>query len=113
YNTARAQELALWAETQPGGERIHDRLFQAYQVDNVDVNDVEVLLGIVEELGWDVGEARVVLDARTFAQKRQAHWTLAQRSGVTAVPTFVVGQRGVVGAQPTAVLKQLINAPTI
>lgn len=109
YNTARAQELALWAETQPDGDRIHERLFQAYHVENIDVNDVEVLLGIVEEMGWDVDAARAVLAARSFAHKREAHWELARRSGVSAVPTFVIGRRGVVGAQPKEILQQLLS----
>jgi len=109
YNTARAQELALWAEEQPGGERIHDRLFQAYQVDNDDVNDIDVLLKIVEEMGWDVEAARAMLEGRQLAQKREAHWEFARRSGVSAVPTVVVGNQGVVGAQPTRVLEQLLS----
>jgi predicted DsbA family dithiol-disulfide isomerase len=33
YNSRLAQELAKWAELQPGGGAIHDALFRAYFVD--------------------------------------------------------------------------------
>ena len=42
YNSRLAQELGAWAETQPGGEAIHDALFKAYFVDGENIGDVDV-----------------------------------------------------------------------
>ena len=36
-------------------------------------------------------------------------WTLAANLGVTGVPTFVFGDKGVVGAQPYEVLATLVS----
>jgi len=46
YNSRLAQELGKWADTQPGGEAIHDALYRAYFVDGVNVGDVEALLKV-------------------------------------------------------------------
>ena len=44
YNSRLAQEVAKWAETQPGGEALHGLLYDAYFVRGKDVSDPSVLL---------------------------------------------------------------------
>jgi predicted DsbA family dithiol-disulfide isomerase len=109
YNSRLAQELGKWADTQPGGEAVHDALFRAYFVEGRDISQPSVLLEIVERLGLPVDEARRVLQDRTFKAAVDADWALSRRYGVTGVPTFVAGRRGVVGAQPYEVLEQLVR----
>ena len=109
YNSRLAQELGKWADTQPGGEAIHDALFRAYFVEARDISQPAVLLEIAEKVGLSVERAREVLDQRTFKDAIDADWELSRRYGVTGVPTFVVGRHGVVGAQPYEVLEQLVK----
>jgi len=109
YNSRLAQELGKWADTQPGGEAIHDALFRAYFVEARDISQPAVLLEIAEKVGLSVEGAREVLDKRTFKDAVDADWELSRRYGVTGVPTFVVGRHGVVGAQPYEVLEQLVK----
>ena len=47
YNSRLAQELGKWADTQPGGDAIHDALFRAYFVEARDISRPAVLLEIV------------------------------------------------------------------
>jgi len=108
YNSRLAQELGKWADTQPGGEAIHDALFRAYFVEARDISRPAVLLDVVARVGLPVGGAREVLERRTFRDAVDADWELSRRYGVTGVPTFVVGRQGVVGAQPYEVLEQLV-----
>jgi len=108
YNSRLAQELGKWADTQPGGEAIHDALFRAYFVEARDISEPAVLLDIVARVGLPVDGAREVLERRTFRDAVDADWELSRRYGVTGVPTFVVGRQGVVGAQPYEVLEQLV-----
>ena len=108
YNSRLAQELGKWADTQPGGEAIHDALFRAYFVEARDISEPAVLLDVVARVGLPVGGAREVLERRTFRDAVDADWELSRRYGVTGVPTFVVGRQGVVGAQPYEVLEQLV-----
>jgi len=109
YNSRLAQELGKWADTQPGGEALHDALFRAYFVDARDISQPAVLLAVVERVGLSVDGAREALERRTFEAAVDADWELSRRYGVTGVPTFVAGRHGVVGAQPYEVLEQLVK----
>ena len=109
YNSRLAQELGTWADTQPGGEALHDALFRAYFVEARDISQPAVLLDIVERLGLSVEGAREVLEKRTFEAAVDADWALSRQYGITGVPTFVVGRYGVVGAQPYEALEALVQ----
>ena len=109
YNSRLSQELGKWADTQPGGEAIHDALYRAYFVDAVNVGDVDALLKIAGAVGLDVAAAGGVLESRSFSDAVDADWELSRRYGVTGVPTFVAGRQGVVGAQPYEVLEKLLQ----
>jgi predicted DsbA family dithiol-disulfide isomerase len=109
YNSRLAQELGKWADTQPGGEALHDALFRAYFVEARDISQPEVLLDIVDRLGLSVDDAREVLEKRTFEAAVDADWALSRQYGITGVPTFVVGRYGVVGAQPYEALEALVR----
>jgi len=109
YNSRLAQELGKWADTEPGGEAIHDAFYRAYFVDAVNVGDVDALLTIAGDVGLDVYAAREVLQSRSFSDAVDADWDLSRRYGVTGVPTFVAAQKAVVGAQPYEVLESLLR----
>lgn len=109
YNSRLAQEIAKWAETQSDGERLHDLLYEAYFVNGENIGDPQVLLNLVAAAGLDRQVAAVVIQERTFAAAIDADWMLAREYGVTGVPTFVAGGRGVVGAQEYATLAKLVT----
>jgi predicted DsbA family dithiol-disulfide isomerase len=109
YNSRLAQELGKWAETRPGGEAIHDALFRAYFVDARNIGDPQVLVEIAESVGLPREEAREVLEKRKFKAAVDEDWEKSHRYGVTGVPTFVIGNQGVVGAQPYEVLERLVS----
>jgi len=109
YNSRLSQELGKWADTQEGGEAMHDALYRAYFVDAVNVGDAGALLKIVEAVGLDVTAAREVLESRSYSDAVDADWNLSRQYGVTGVPTFVAGQKGVVGAQPYEALENFMR----
>lgn len=109
YNSRIAQELGKWADTQPGGEAIHDALFRAYFVEARDISQPDVLLEIVKAVGLPVDAARQVIEQRTFKDAVDADWKLSREYGITGVPTFVAGRYGVVGAQPYEALEALVK----
>ena len=109
YNSRLAQEPGKWADTQDGGEALHDALYRAYFVDARNIGDEAVLLELVEAVGLPVEAARAVLQERTFKDSVDADWQRSRQLGVTGVPTFVAGGYGVVGAQPYEVLVQLME----
>jgi predicted DsbA family dithiol-disulfide isomerase len=109
YNSRLAQELGAWADSQPGGEAIHDALFRAYFVDARNIGDPDVLVEIAASVGLPAAQAREVLDKRTHKAAIDADWEKSHRYGVTGVPTFVIGSNGVVGAQPYEALEELVK----
>lgn len=109
YNSRLAQELGKWADTQPGGERIHDRLYRAYFVEAKNLADVDLLVEIAASVGLPADEARAVIEERRFKDAVDADWAKSHQYGVTGVPTFVAARYGVVGAQPYGALQQLVE----
>ena len=83
YNSRLAQELGKWADTQPGGEAIHDALFRAYFVEARDISRPAVLLEIAEQVGLPVDKAREVLEQRTFKAAVDEDWNLARQYRIT------------------------------
>jgi predicted DsbA family dithiol-disulfide isomerase len=109
YNSRLAQELGKWADTQPGGEALHDALYRAYFVEARNIGDPEILVEIAQLVGLSADEARAVLAERRFKDAVDADWAKSHQYGVTGVPTFVAARYGVVGAQPYEVLEQLLD----
>jgi predicted DsbA family dithiol-disulfide isomerase len=109
YNSRLAQELGKWADTQPGGEAIHDALYRAYFVEARNIGDPEVLVEIAQSVGLPPDEARTVLAERRFKEAVDADWAKSRAYGITGVPTFVAARYGVVGAQPYETLAQLLE----
>jgi predicted DsbA family dithiol-disulfide isomerase len=50
-----------------------------------------------------------VTQPRSYKAAVDADWDKSRRYGVTGVPTFVVGNRGMVGAQPYEALEELVK----
>ena len=108
YNSRLAQEMAKWAETQPGGIKIHDAIFKAYFVDGVNLAEVDRLVEVAASTGLPGDGAREALDSHAFSTAVDLDWQRSASSGVTGVPTYVMGGRGVSGAQPYEVLEQFV-----
>ena len=108
FNSRRAQELGKWAESQGQGEAFHHAAFRAYFGQGRNLYDLAVLRDLARQVGLDPDQAeRVVLD-QSFAPAVDQDWQLARTLGISAVPTFVLNARGLVGAQPYAELERLV-----
>ena len=108
YNSRLAQELGAWADTQAGGDAIHDALYRAYFVDAVNISDRDALIAIAEAVGLD-GAARTVLTERSFSAKVDDDWARSRGVGVTGVPTFYANDLVVVGCQPYETLEKFVK----
>ncbi len=109
YNSRLAQELGKWADTQPGGEVLHDAVFTAYFVDAKNIGDKQTLISIADSVGLPTAEAESVLLERRFREAVDKDWARSREYGITGVPTFVAGGYGVVGAQSYETLEALIE----
>ncbi len=110
YNSRMSQELGLWAESKNKGDAFHNAVFRAYFADGKNIAKIPVLLDLTESAGLPRDEAASVLEARAFKAAVDADWALAREKAITAVPTFVMEQDRLVGAQPYDMLERLMAA---
>lgn len=110
FNSRLAQELGKWAEGAGVGDAYHRAVFQAYFANNSNISDVNTLLSLIERIGLSSIEAKLVLEKRTFKQVVDQDWLRCRQMGITAVPTFFMGNRILVGAQSYPILERFVTA---
>ena len=110
YNSRLAQELAKWAESEGAGDRFHHAVFRAYFVDSLNIAGVDELVRLAASVGLPADGAAAVLRERAFRDAVDADWDRSMALGVTAVPTFIMGGRRVVGFQQYETLAQLVRS---
>ena len=109
YNSRLAQELGKWADTQEGGEDIHDNLYRAYFVENTNIGDIDELVKIAESTALDGVQARSIIEQRLFEKQVDQDWQRSREYGITGVPTFFSNDLMVVGCQPYEQLEKFVK----
>ena len=109
YNSRLAQELGKWADTQPGGDVIHEKLYRAYFVDNINIGELDQLVPIAEGCGLDSETVREILTNRTFKVQVDADWQRSREYGITGVPTYYSNHLFVPGCQPYNILEKFVR----
>ena len=110
YNSRLAQELAKWAESKGKGDPFDEAVFRAYFVDGKNIGKVDVLAALAKSIGLPEEEARSVLESRTFKEAVDSDWSRSHNLGVTAVPTFFIDDRVVVGFPAYELLEEFVEA---
>jgi predicted DsbA family dithiol-disulfide isomerase len=110
YNSRLAQELGKWAEANGKGEEYHHAVFQAYFADGRNIGEISILLDLVKGIGLPPLKAEKVLENREFQHAVDMDWARSKAMGVTAVPTFFIGDQSLVGAQPYHVLEMFVGS---
>ena len=109
YNSRLAQELGLWAEDLGKGEPFHMAAFHAYFADGLNLAKIPVLLDLAQKVGLPVEEAKEVLTSRSYSKKVDKDWADSRMGAINAVPTFVMQQHKMVGAQSYETLVELVR----
>ena len=113
FNSRMAQELGAWAESQGAGETFHKAAFAAYFVNNQNLADRNVLLNIVGQIGLDSSTAEMILDQGTYSDIVERDWQRADELGIDVVPTFVIGQNKLIGAQEYRSLSKFVTQNSV
>ena len=113
-NTFKAHQLIHFAASLGAEEAMKLRLFKAYFTEGKNINDIDVLVEEATQVGIEPASAREVLMLEQYAQQVRQEENLWLQRGVQSVPTFVIGNQGVAGAQEpetlAAFIKQAANA---
>ena len=108
FNSRFAQELGKWAEFRGRGEEFHHAVFRAYFADGKNIGKISNLVDLANSVDLPGEEAQKVLETGAFKEPVDLDWSRAREMGVTAVPTFVINEQAVVGAQPYRVLERFV-----
>ena len=109
YNTRLAQELGLWAESRGMGEPFHNAVFRAYFAGGKNIGEIPLLAELAASVGLPGKEAEKVLIRREFKAAVDEDWALSQALQVTAVPTLIINQSRLVGAQSYETMQGLME----
>jgi predicted DsbA family dithiol-disulfide isomerase len=90
--------------------RLHNRLFEAYFGERQNIGQAEVLHTLARETGVPEATVERAWSDAYFAQRLQAYHVRAARLGVSGTPAFIVGQRLLLGAVPTQMLRDAAQA---
>jgi predicted DsbA family dithiol-disulfide isomerase len=108
-NSRLAQELGLWAESRGKGEEFHSLAFRAYFGDGVNLAHVPILLQLAENAGLPRTEAEKVLSRRSFKDAVDTDWADSRCKGIAAIPTFILNDCKMVGAQSYEILARMLT----
>jgi predicted DsbA family dithiol-disulfide isomerase len=95
------------------GQRYTEQIFRAFFVKQRDIGQPEVVTEVATELELDADDFRAALDSGRYAQMHQQALCRAQELGITAVPTFVVGDQRLEGLPSVAALHRLVNGAAV
>jgi len=109
YNSRLAQELSKWAEIKGRGDEYHMAVFRAYFAEGRNIALTDELIEISSSVGLPAKEASNVLSTRRFKSSVDEDWKLSREWGISAVPTFVIDQKGLVGARPYKELEEFLQ----
>ncbi|WP_175838499.1 DsbA family oxidoreductase [Burkholderia anthina] len=112
-NTLRAHRLMAFAQGKGDPKRTDDlfeAIFAAYFTRGENIGDVDVLVNVASGVGFDADEVREFLASRRGEDDVLAKEVDAQSAGVRGVPLFTIGGATINGAQPTHVLKEVMDA---
>ena len=108
-NTFKAHQLVHYAAKHDKQEKMKLRLFSAYFTEGQNVSDNSVLVKLAEEVGLDGHDVERILTSEQFADAVRQQEAMWQQRGIQSVPTFVIGNQGVAGAQPPENLAAFIQ----
>ncbi|MEE9202951.1 MAG: DsbA family oxidoreductase [Dehalococcoidia bacterium] len=107
-NSRLALQIAEFAKEKGRAREYHEAVFRAYWREGKDIGDRELLFSLAAQVGLDPEELDAYLKSGQAAAKMDRHLQEVREYGIDGVPTFVIGHKMVVGAQPYEVLERVL-----
>lgn len=90
-------------------EAFEDRVFRAYFSEGLNIGKRDVLLDLGAEVGLDRAALGEALDSGKYAMRIKNHAQAASQRGISGVPTFLIGEWPLVGAQSEDVMRRVLQ----
>jgi len=108
-NSRLALYISEFARKKGKFGELHKLVLEAYWLEGKDIGDKRLLLDLAESVGLSKKEIESYLDTDEPFKILQKYLNELRRYGINGVPTFIIEDRLVVGAQPYNVFKKVIN----
>ena len=108
-NSRTALMVAEYACETGKSDAFEERVYRAYFHDLENIGDAAVVARLATESGIDAGELDAALKSGKYEMKLKNNALVANRRGVSGVPTFFIGDYPIVGAQSAEVMRQLLK----
>lgn len=109
-NSFKSQMLVQFAKEKGKADEMEELLFEAYFQLGKDIDDVEVLSGIGEKLGFSKDEIEEAVQSPELAKLVKNDIFAANSLGIKGVPFFVFNEKyGISGAQPTDLFSEVLE----
>ena len=105
-SSRRALEAAEYARVQGKHHAFHTAIFRSYFQAGKDIGDWATLLDVAQEVGLIAERMRKAVERGVYRAAVDAQIREARQLGITSVPTFVLDNLAIVGAQPYEVFQQ-------
>jgi predicted DsbA family dithiol-disulfide isomerase len=96
YNTYQAHTLIHWCEGFDQQQVMNELLIDAYFKQGLDINNSQVLLDLIGQLGLDRSQAEVALNSAETKQQLTIKKQRVQQAEITSVPAFIFNDRTLV-----------------
>ncbi len=90
-------------------DKFHEAIFKANFEEGKNIGDMDVLLEIAQSVGLNKAELKLYLVDERNLEAIDESSAQAKKLGITGVPSFIINNKMVVGAQSIEVLKEFIE----
>ena len=108
-NSRLALFFSEFARKKGNFDTFHKLVFDAYWKDGQDIGDQDLLLNIAESIGLDRDDILDYIESGEPFEELKKSLKELRKYGINGVPTFIIGDRIVVGAQPYDVFEKVIT----
>jgi predicted DsbA family dithiol-disulfide isomerase len=108
-NSRLALFISEFARSKGKFDEFHILVLDAFWKEGKDIGDLSLLLNLAESIGLDKEKILKYIESDEPLTKLREALTKLSGYGISGVPTFFIGDRIVVGAQPYEVFEQVIK----
>jgi len=108
-NSRLALYISEFAREKGKFEEFHTIVLEAYWLEGKDIGDKALLLDLAESVGLNKKDIESYLDTDEPFKAIQKSLKELRRYGINGVPTFLIEDKLIVGAQPYEVFKRVIT----
>lgn len=108
-NSKLSLKAGEFSKTKNKFDEYHEAVFKAYFQEAKDIGDIKVIIEIAKKIGLDIEELENYLKSNEADKILERHKEEAIKDGINGVPTFIIGDKKIVGAQPYNIIKKVVE----